>query len=82
MAEKIASYSSAIVGNPWKNWILVVVETDEGLKGLGEATGGLSTQPTVAQVDEVKHLAIGRDPRNVHEIWNHLYASDSLNNSV
>ena len=57
----------------------MVVETDEGLKGLGEATGGLSTQPTVAQVDEVKHLAIGRDPRNVHEIWNHLYLSGFLN---
>jgi len=76
---KITDIRTVVVGNPWKNWILVVVETDEGLKGLGEATGGLSTQPTVAQVDEVKHLAIGRDPRNVHEIWNHLYLSGFLN---
>ena len=76
---KITDIRTVVVGNPWKNWILVVVETDEGLKGLGEATGGLSTQPTVAQVEEVKHLAIGRDPRNVHEIWNHLYLSGFLN---
>jgi len=70
---KIADVRTVVVGNPWKNWIYVVVETDEGLIGVGEATGGSETQPRVAAVEEVKHLIIGMDPRNVHEIFHKLY---------
>ncbi len=76
---KITDIRTVVVGNPWKNWIFVVVETDEGIQGLGEATGGLSTQPTVAAVEEVKHLVIGRDPRDIHAIWNELYLAGFLN---
>jgi galactonate dehydratase len=70
---KIADVRTVVVGNPWKNWIYVVVETDEGIVGIGEATGGSETQPTVAAIEEVKHLVIGMDPRNVHEIFHKLY---------
>lgn len=76
---KITDVRTVVVGNPWKNWVFIVVETDEGLTGLGEATGGLRTSPIAAQVDEVKHLVLGRDPRNVHEIWHHLYFAGFLN---
>ncbi|NQW16924.1 MAG: mandelate racemase/muconate lactonizing enzyme family protein [Chloroflexi bacterium] len=75
---KITDVRTVVVGNPWKNWVFVVVETDEGVTGLGEATGGLQTQPRVASIEETKHLVIGRDPRNVHEIWNFLYLSAFL----
>ena len=70
---KIADVRTVVVGNPWKNWIYVVVETDEGLIGVGEATGGSETQPRVAAVEEIKHLIIGMDPRNVHQIFHKLY---------
>lgn len=70
---KIADVRTVVVGNPWKNWIYVVVETDEGVVGIGEATGGSETQPRVAAVEEIKHLIIGMDPRNVHEIFHKLY---------
>lgn len=76
---KITDVRSVVVGNPWKNWIFVVVETDSGITGLGEATGGLSTQPTVAAIEEVKHLVIGKDPRRIHSIWNDLYLAGFLN---
>ena len=66
---KISDVRTVIVGNPWKNWIFVVVETDDGLIGIGEATGGSETQPRVAAIQEIKHLVIGMDPRNVHEIY-------------
>lgn len=75
---KITDVRTVVVGNPWKNWVFVIVETDEGVTGLGEATGGMQTAPQVAYVEESKHLVIGRDPRNVHEIWNHLYLSACL----
>jgi galactonate dehydratase len=75
----ITNIRTLVVGNPWKNWVFVIVETDDGLKGIGEATGGLSTAPQVAAVEEVKHLVIGRDPREVHAIWNELYLAGYLN---
>lgn len=75
---KITDIRPVVVGNPWKNWIFVVVETDEGITGLGEATGGLNTQPTVAGIEEVKHLVIGHDPRDVHEVWNTLHLAGAL----
>ncbi len=75
---KIADVRIVVVGNPWKNWIFVVVETDEGLVGVGEATGGSETQPRVAAIEEVKHLVIGMDPRNIHEIFHKLYLTAFL----
>ena len=75
---KIADIRTVVVGNPWKNWIYVVVETDEGLVGIGEGTGGSETQPRVAAIEEVKHLVIGMDPRNIHEIFHKLYLTASL----
>lgn len=75
---KIADVRIVVVGNPWKNWIFVVVETDEGLVGVGEATGGSETQPRVAAIEEVKHLVIGMDPRNIHEIFHKLYLTGFL----
>jgi galactonate dehydratase len=36
---KITEVKTFVVGNPWKNWIFVKVYTDEGLTGLGEASG-------------------------------------------
>jgi L-alanine-DL-glutamate epimerase-like enolase superfamily enzyme len=42
---KFTDLRTVIVGNPWKNWLFVVLETDEGVQGLGEATSGLSTRP-------------------------------------
>ncbi len=76
---KITDVRTVVVGNPWKNWIFVLVDTDSGITGLGEATGGLSTQPTVAAIEEVKHLVIGKDPRHIHTIWNDLYLAGFLN---
>jgi len=75
---KISDVRTVIVGNPWKNWIFVVVETDDGLIGVGEATGGSETQPRVAAIQEIKHLVIGIDPRNVHEIFHKLYLTAFL----
>lgn len=79
---KIADIRTVVVGNPWKNWIYVIVESDDGLIGIGEATGGLETQPRVAAVEEVKHLAIGMDPRNIHEIFHKIHLATYLNISA
>ena len=35
---RIIGCSTAMVGNPGKNWLFVRLETDEGISGYGEAS--------------------------------------------
>jgi galactonate dehydratase len=69
---KIVRARSIVVGNRWKNWMFVVLETDEGVNGLGEATGGLSTKPIEAWLAELAPLYEGRDPREVQRVFDEL----------
>jgi galactonate dehydratase len=70
---KITGARAVTVGNPWKNWVFVIVETDEGIQGLGEATRGLSTKPAEAAVAELAPLYLGQDPRQVSALFDRLY---------
>jgi galactonate dehydratase len=69
---KIVDVRTTVVGNPWKNWVFVQLLTDEGITGIGEATGGLSTKPHEAAVHELKPLFIGQDPRDVGAVWDRM----------
>src|ERR1039458_9465128 len=59
---KITAVNTFVVGNPWKNWVFVKVDTDAGLVGWGEATGGLETKAPEAQIHELDRFVIGEDP--------------------
>jgi galactonate dehydratase len=65
---KITDIKTAIVGNPWKNWIFVRVFTDEGVEGLGECTGGLETKSHVGMLEELKSRIVGKDPARINEL--------------
>ena len=62
---KISDLKILVVGNPWKNWIYVKLETDEGIYGWGECTGGLSTATEKGMLEELRSRVIGLDPTNV-----------------
>ena len=70
---KIASIEAFVVGNPWKNWVLVKVTTDDGLHGWGDSTCGLSSQPAVAAVREIRRMCLGRDPRDIEALWDNAH---------
>lgn len=72
---KITDMKTFVVGNPWKNWIFIKIYTDEGIEGLGEATGGLTTKPIEAAINEIKHLCIGEDPTNIGTLFDKLHKS-------
>jgi galactonate dehydratase len=79
---KITDLKTFVVGNPWKNWIFIKVYTDEGLVGLGEATGGLATKPNLGDVEELKRLMVGEDPRQPDYLWQKMYKSRFANYST
>ncbi len=56
------------------DWLVVEVETDEGVVGLGEA----ALAPPVAKEIVDRYLApviVGRNPFDVESIWQHMYRS-------
>ncbi|MCB0115645.1 MAG: mandelate racemase/muconate lactonizing enzyme family protein [Caldilineaceae bacterium] len=75
---KITNIRTQIVGNPWKNWVFVIVETDEGITGLGEATGGLKTKSHEADVHEIGRFVIGEDPTQPERIWQKMHKGTFL----
>ncbi len=79
---KIIDARTTVVGNPWKNWIFVQLITDEGIVGIGEATGGLSTKPNEAAVHELRPLYLGQDPRDVVALWERMYKGLFLNHNA
>lgn len=70
---RIVDMRATVVGNPWKNWVFVHIETDQGLTGVGEATGGLRTEPQVAALRELQPLVIGADPCQIAALWDRMY---------
>lgn len=53
--------------------MFVKVYTNDGLTGVGEATGGLSAKPGEAQVHELERFAIGEDPLQPERLWQKMY---------
>jgi len=70
---KIVDVETYPVGAGWKNWLFVVVRTDEDLHGVGEATLNGFTLACEAAVQELKHLIIDADPRQVRSLAQTLY---------
>lgn len=64
---KIDRVSTFVIGNPWKNWVIVKVDTDEGVSGLGECTS-ITSAPMVAEVQELSRFVIGMDPREPRRV--------------
>ena len=79
---KITDVKTFVVGNPWKNWVFLKVFTDEGITGLGEATGGLSTKPQVGDVEELARFVVGEDPLNPGRLWDRMLKGRYLKASV
>jgi galactonate dehydratase len=65
---RISGVNTFLVGNPWKNWLFVRVDTDEGLYGVGEGTLNAFSATVAAAVVELEDAYIGQDPTNIELI--------------
>ncbi len=56
-----------------RNWLFVKVLTDEGIYGVGEASGW----PRVVQtaVEDLSRLLVGEDPTHIERLWQKMMAS-------
>ncbi|MCC6861590.1 MAG: mandelate racemase/muconate lactonizing enzyme family protein [Bryobacterales bacterium] len=79
---KITGMKTFVVGNPWKNWLFIKVETDSGLFGWGEATSGLETKAPEAQVHELSRFVIGENPLYPERLWQRMYKGLFLGTNV
>ena len=75
---KITGIETFTVGAGWKNWLFVRVDTDAGIHGVGEGTLNGFIATTEAGVHELRHLAIGEDPRRITALAKRMLDSVSL----
>ncbi len=72
---KISDIETYTVSAEWKNWLFVKVRTDTELYGIAEATINGFIKTTEAAIHELKHFAIGRDPREITAIAHRVIGS-------
>ncbi len=72
MDNKIIGYSSKIVGNPWKNWLFLRLETESGLEGYGEASLNGFARSVQSNINELSNYFVGRSVYSVTKIINDM----------
>jgi L-alanine-DL-glutamate epimerase-like enolase superfamily enzyme len=70
---KISNIESIPVWNGHRNFLFVVVETDEGISGIGES--GLSGRElaVMGAIEHFKPMLIGQDPFRTEHLWQLLF---------
>jgi galactonate dehydratase len=70
---KITEVSTHLVYAGMRNWVLVRIDTEDGLHGVGEATLEGKEATMAAAVAELRRYLVGQDPRPVLHHWQALY---------
>ncbi len=69
---RITAVTTYLVGNAWKNWLFVRVDTDEGIHGAGEGTLNAFSETVAAAVHELRDEYIGLDPTQIELLLQRL----------
>lgn len=63
-----------VVTSPGRNYVTLVIETEDGITGIGDATlNGRELAVASYLRDHVCPLLIGRDARRIEDTWQYLY---------
>jgi galactonate dehydratase len=62
---RITDVTTYLVGNRWKNWLFVRVDTDEGIHGVGEGTLNAFSATVAAAIEELRDEYLGADPQEI-----------------
>lgn len=66
---KITGYRTYVVGTPWRNLTYLVLETDEGLTGVGEARVLGKTHTVLEFLKDTKRHFIGHDVYDIEALY-------------
>ena len=55
-------------------WVFLHIETDAGIRGLGQVSSGPNSAMVAAAASRLGPLLIGEDPSRIEYIWHKLYA--------
>src|SRR5437867_2519284 len=55
-------------------WVFLQIDTDEGIRGLGQVSSGPHSAMVAAAASRLGPLLIGEDPSRIEYIWHKLYA--------
>lgn len=59
---RIKDVKTFLVSGSWRNWLIVKLENDSGLHGVGEATLEGKSKTVEAAVHELARYLVGKDP--------------------
>ena len=73
---KITGFRTLVLGTPWRNLTYLILETDEGISGIGEARV-LGKTHTVGQylIDVQRHF-VGHDPFDIEALYRRMTLLD------
>jgi galactonate dehydratase len=66
---KITDYKTYVVGTPWRNITYLILETDEGIRGYGEARVLSKTHTVLEYLKDVRRHIIGHDVFDIEELF-------------
>lgn len=72
-SRKITAVRTVTVGAGWRNYVFVLLETDIGVTGLGEASLGGQTNAVVGAIRDLEPLLIGADPFRIEHLWQQAF---------
>jgi len=72
---KITRMDVYTVDAGWRNWIFVILATDDGFTGVGEATTPYNECLTLAALEDLREVVMGTDPRNIEAFWSRMQQS-------
>jgi galactonate dehydratase len=69
----ITGVKTVAVGAGWRNYVYVMLETDGGIIGLGEASLGGQTHAVLGAIKDLEPLVLGADPFRIEHLWQQAY---------
>ncbi|MBA2598092.1 MAG: galactonate dehydratase [Chloroflexia bacterium] len=72
-SRTITGVRTVAVGAGWRNYVFVLIDTDDGLTGLGEASLGGQTNAVLGAVKDLEPLLLGADATRIEHLWQQAY---------
>ena len=66
---KITDYSTFVLQTPWRNLTYLVLETDEGIRGIGEARVVSKTHTVCEYLRDVRRHIVGHDAHDIEDLY-------------